>query len=145
MSQITHVLALLVPILGLSQSPAHARPEMVCRGTLEGSALITTFQHPNGYRVDGIWTLLVVRPHGPERPRDMFAELLLDTMLEYDARSGRRASIPLAVRLRMDANGADGVEVLRRAVGAWCGTVLRASEEGVYLGRLAERMHLIAI
>jgi hypothetical protein len=97
-----------------------------------GECAVTTFQHPNGYRVEGSgrWWLSggAVRP--PERD---VHELLLDHLIESDEERAA-AAIPLALRIgwrrrRKPAGGA------RYAIGAWS-VPCWASEEGMHLGRL---------
>jgi hypothetical protein len=136
MSVLSLTLLVLAPLTGNVPDPPPVRPELVCRATLEGSALVTTFQHPSGYRVEGIWTLLAVRQQNFDRPTEMLAELMLEHMIESDAVGGRRAAISVALRFRVETEATNQFEALRQAIGAWCGTVLHASELGLHLNRL---------
>lgn len=137
MSHLALALALLAPLSGISPRVAQAHFDPVCRATLLGRDLITTFQLANGYRVEGRWTLLamVARTVSGERSEHQ-ADLQLEKLVETDPASGRWTAVPLALQFRLQVEAADQVEVLQHAIGAWCGSLQRAHEAGVHFTAL---------
>jgi hypothetical protein len=133
MSHLALALALLAPLLGARPHLANTALHPVCRATLVGRELVTTFQLANGYRVEGRWTLLAMAPRTVgEGVSEHQADLQLEKLVETDPVGGRWTVMPLALQFRLRVAAADQVDVLKHAIGAWCWSLQRADEAGVH-------------
>lgn len=130
------VLALTMAAAGLSTRAASQDLGPICRGTLRGKHFTTTYDLPNGYHLEGLWTFTFGGSQPDVLPAGTVnAGVLLGTLFESDSAAAMPREIPLGVPWQMEIAGRDVLDAVDQVVDLWCTTIQRARSQGVRFGR----------
>jgi hypothetical protein len=103
---------------------AHAVP--ACTAELDGRTLHTQVEFVDGYIVEGPWRITHAS-RGQLRSGDdgRIVSAVLDRIVEKDALTGQRRTLPFGQGVAVTFEGATHDELVRRAAELWCATVMR--------------------
>ncbi len=122
----------VVVLTGLLLAAAGAKAQQrqnvpTCRAERRGEELITRISYPDGYSVEGPWRVT----GRSSAARALALTAVLDRIVETRAYSGRQQVTELPNAVQVTFRGSDADDLLTRAAGLWCETVMQARPPGV--------------
>lgn len=114
-----------------SQAAAQNQRAPTCKAIRQGETIVTRFEHPDGYSVEGPWRVTARK----QVSHSAAVTAVLDHIVETAAPAAPPTSTPLPNVVEMTFEGPTLDDVLLSAANLWCVTVLQARASWPMRGR----------